>query len=131
MPYKTGFEVYESMQEDTRLASIPTIIFSHLGRDLDKEKAHSLGIKHFIVRGQYTPNDVVNLIKSILVADNAEYHLRIAKDSVDYQQFVQAFWGMDCLECSEAEQLPVTIRLESSDERHLFSIKQDCEHCKK
>jgi len=66
MPNKTGFELFQDLQADSNLSNIPFVIFSHLGRVEDIQKAKNLGIKNFIIRGSTTPDEVAKQIKDIL-----------------------------------------------------------------
>jgi CheY-like chemotaxis protein len=67
MPNLTGFELFKKLQGNAEWITIPFVIFSHLGRQEDIEKAHNLGIQHFIVRGQSTPNEITQNIRDILI----------------------------------------------------------------
>ena len=130
MPRMDGFKLIESMKEDVALSKIPIMISSHLGRQGDKERADELSVRQFIVRGETTPNDVVNIIRSELLSKRDQYKLRICPDSPDYQVFLQSFFGLDCNHCSPEEQLPVTLTVETTAANHYtFSVKLDCDRC--
>jgi len=88
MPRMDGFQLIESMKKDVNLSEIPVIISSHLGRQEDKDRAKQLGVENFIVRGENSPNYVVNLISSLLVTPNASFVLRITPDLYDYKLFM-------------------------------------------
>ena len=124
MPYKTGFEVYELMQKESRLASIPVIIFSHLGRSEDAEKANNLGIDYFIIRGQYTPNDLADLVKSILLKDSQSYVLQISQDSPDYHQFLKAFLGEAQSNSMDQTGLKVLVKSVQFEGQACFTIEK-------
>ncbi len=130
MPRMDGFKLIESMKEDVALSKTPVMISSHLGRQGDKERADELGVRQFIIRGETTPNDVVNIMRSELLAKRDQYKLRIAPDGPDYQSFLQSFFGLDCKHCDPEQQLPVTLTLANTDANHYtFSIKLDCDRC--
>ena len=66
MPELTGFELMEKLKTNRETAVIPVIIFSHLGRDEDREKAHALGAKAFVIKGITSPKEVKELVQTIL-----------------------------------------------------------------
>jgi len=102
MPNKTGFELFQELQLDENLAKIPFIIFSHLGRLEDIQKVRDLGIKHFIIRGETTPNEISDKIKDILYkSDHAQGEpvnrrkILIVEDSVDIRSMYVDRFGQD------------------------------------
>lgn len=132
MPNMGGFELIENTQKNPQFSSIPTIIYSHLGRLNDFDRAKKLGVNHFIVRGETTPNQVVRIIKEILLdSHNSSYNLKINPNSEDYRRFVKDFLGLECSNCSRDDQMPVKISLVKSGKINLFSIEQDCNNCSK
>src|SRR3989344_5882863 len=44
MPRMTGFELIEKLRATPATASLPIIVFSHLGREEDKKRAKALGV---------------------------------------------------------------------------------------
>lgn len=132
MPNMGGFELIESIQKNPKFSSIPTMISSHLGRPADFDRAKRLGVHHFIVRGETTPNQVVRIIKEVLLeSHNSSYNLKINPNSEDYRKFVKDFFGLECSNCDRDDQMPVKISLVKSGKTNLFSIEQDCNRCKK
>ena len=65
MPRMTGFELITKIQSAPATSFLPIIIFSHLGREEDKNKAQALGV-NFMVKGYDTPVKILNLVKSLL-----------------------------------------------------------------
>lgn len=66
LPIKNGFEVLESIKNDPRTKDIPVIVFSNLGQQEDVDRAKSLGAQDFLIKANFTLDDVVTKIKSIL-----------------------------------------------------------------
>jgi len=95
MPNKTGFELYQEVEQLPDKKHIPIVLFSHLGRLEDIEKSRELGVKYFLIRGQNTPNDILGQILAILNAQDKAYRLNIQKNSPDYSKFIEAFMGKD------------------------------------
>ena len=69
LPKKNGFEVLETMRQDTRFESTPVIIVSNLGQDSDMEKARSLGVIDYIVKERLSIDDLVNKVKAELPSE--------------------------------------------------------------
>src|SRR4051794_28510958 len=59
----TGFELIEKVQDKSK--NIPVIIFSHLGRDEDREKAAKKNIA-FMVKGLDSPRKILEHVKDAL-----------------------------------------------------------------
>lgn len=130
MPNLTGFELFEALQQDEKYKKIPVVLFSHLGRQEDIENAHKLGVRDIIVRGETTPNDVVNRIQDILDVKDKNYNLSISKNSPDYAEFMKSFFGSDCVEYQDMDTTPITITLQQSSEPYTFTIELNCKNPK-
>lgn len=127
MPNKTGFELYQEVQQIPDKKNIPIVLFSHWGRLEDVQKAKELGVKYFIIRGQNTPNDILNQILDILNAKDKIYRLTIKKDSPDYSKFIEAFLGKDCIEYKNIDNMPIRVILSKDLKPYTFFIELDCE----
>jgi CheY-like chemotaxis protein len=66
LPGINGFEVLEKAKQDPEIAGIPVVILSNLGQGEDIEKGLALGAKDFLVKAHFTPQEIVNKLKSIL-----------------------------------------------------------------
>ncbi|MFA5207621.1 MAG: response regulator [Candidatus Magasanikbacteria bacterium] len=66
LPGINGFEVLEKAKQDPAIANIPVVILSNLGQTEDIEKGLALGAKDFLVKAHFTPQEIVNKLKSIL-----------------------------------------------------------------
>lgn len=71
LPKKNGFEVLETMRQDSRFENTPVIIVSNLGQDSDMEKARSLGVIDYIVKERLSIDELVNKVKSQLPSETA------------------------------------------------------------
>jgi DNA-binding response OmpR family regulator len=65
LPKMNGFEVLEKLKEDEETKKIPVIILTNLERMTDIEKALELGATTYLVKVNYTLNDVLVKIKAI------------------------------------------------------------------
>lgn len=66
LPKKNGFEVFEELKKDSKLASIPVIVLTNLEKIEDVEKALQLGAKTYLVKANYSLEEVVEKIEKAL-----------------------------------------------------------------
>ncbi|PIR13772.1 response regulator [Candidatus Falkowbacteria bacterium CG11_big_fil_rev_8_21_14_0_20_39_10] len=66
MPKKDGFYLLARMKNNKKLSKIPTIVLTNMdGKDL-REKACQLGAIFFLVKAQFMPSEVVEVINEVL-----------------------------------------------------------------
>ncbi|OIP79342.1 MAG: hypothetical protein COT39_03130 [Parcubacteria group bacterium CG08_land_8_20_14_0_20_48_21] len=63
LPGESGFVILEKLKGDTRFASIPVLVLSNLGQREDMEKAMRLGAKDFLIKANFTPEEIVRHIQ--------------------------------------------------------------------
>lgn len=127
MPKMTGFEVFEKLSLIPEYKQVPVVLFSHLGRTEDVEKAKKMGVKYFIIRGQNTPNDIVSKIRDILHSKDKSYSLILKKDSPDYLSFIESFFSRECAELENMDELPIKLSVSNYEEPYTFTVELDCE----
>ncbi len=66
LPGLDGFEVLKRIRAHTKTKSVPVIIFSNLGQKEDIEKAKQLGANDFLIKANFTLDDVVAKIHTLL-----------------------------------------------------------------
>ncbi|MBI4049674.1 MAG: response regulator [Candidatus Doudnabacteria bacterium] len=66
MPRMDGFELIRNLRNNVATAVIPVIMFSHLGREEDKQKASKLLNVHFAVKGYDSPSEILEKVKDLL-----------------------------------------------------------------
>ena len=66
LPGIDGFEVLRRLKANEALKSTPVIVFSNLGQREDIEKAEKLGADDFMIKANFTLDDVVGKINSVL-----------------------------------------------------------------
>jgi DNA-binding response OmpR family regulator len=66
LPKLNGFEVLKRLQTDTETKGIPVIVLTNLEEMTDIDKAIELGAKTYLVKAQYTLQEVVEKIKKAL-----------------------------------------------------------------
>ncbi len=66
LPGLDGFEVLKRVRANEALKETPVIIFSNLGQKEDIERAKGLGANDFLIKANFTLDDVVVKIKTFL-----------------------------------------------------------------
>lgn len=66
LPDVDGFEILRKVRATPEISSIPVIVFSNLSEEKDIEKAKSLGIKEFMVKSNFTLDQLAAQVKEIL-----------------------------------------------------------------
>lgn len=66
MPKKDGFEVLRDLQKDTKLKTIPVLIFSTLGQEKDVEHAKELGAVDYINKSFFDLETLLAKIASLI-----------------------------------------------------------------
>lgn len=70
MPKIDGFEVLENLKKNSLTKSIPVLIFSNFSQKEQKEKGIALGAADYFVKTNYTPAQVLEKVKNILIENN-------------------------------------------------------------
>ena len=67
MPNMNGYEILEAKQKDPSIANIPVIIISNSGQPVEIHRALALGVKDYLVKAQFDPEEVLTKIKSLFI----------------------------------------------------------------
>src|SRR3989344_7747231 len=67
LPGKDGFEVLKKIRSTETVKTVPVVIFSNLGQKEDIEKAKALAVDDFLIKANFTLDDVVGKIKKLIV----------------------------------------------------------------
>ena len=62
-----GFEFLARLRSQKNLKKIPVIVITKLGQKQDVQKAFALGISDYIIKTHFSPSELVDKIKKILV----------------------------------------------------------------
>jgi len=63
MPIKNGFETLEELKMDDELKKIPVIVLSNLGQDSDVEKGEQLGAVDYLIKSNFSMDEVIEKVK--------------------------------------------------------------------
>ncbi|MBI5078336.1 MAG: response regulator [Candidatus Yonathbacteria bacterium] len=66
LPKKDGFMVLEEVKKNPEFAKIPILVLSNLGQKIDQDRALALGAKEYLVKVEYSMQEVVDRAKSYL-----------------------------------------------------------------
>jgi len=66
LPKKHGFEVLKALKEDTQTKDTPVIVLTNLAEAAEVEKALELGATTYLVKAQYSLEEVLEKIKRAL-----------------------------------------------------------------
>ena len=68
IPKKDGFWVLEEIKKNANLAKIPVLVLSNLGQKSDQDRALALGAREYLVKVDYSIQDIVDKVKGYLAA---------------------------------------------------------------
>lgn len=66
LPKFDGFEILKRVRETEHLKKIPVIVFSNLSEEKDIKKAEELGATDFMVKSNFTLDELIDRINKIL-----------------------------------------------------------------
>lgn len=84
LPKIDGFEVLKELKNDPETKDIPVIILSNLGQQSDIERGKKLGAIDYLVKSQFSINEVVNKIKTSLEKKTGQ--LQVKKKEIDKEE---------------------------------------------
>lgn len=68
LPDENGFSFLEKLKKEEEFKHIPVIILSNLGQQSEIERGKQLGAIDFLVKGNYSPAEIVDRVAKILAA---------------------------------------------------------------
>lgn len=66
LPNYDGFDILKKIRETEKIKDLPVIVFSNLSEDKDIKKANDLGATDFMVKSNFTLDELVERIAAIL-----------------------------------------------------------------
>lgn len=67
MPRMDGFDVLNKLKENGKIDTIPVVVASNLGQEEDIKKAMDLGAKDFIVKSNFSLQELIGKIEKLSV----------------------------------------------------------------
>jgi DNA-binding response OmpR family regulator len=133
MPKLNGLQVLEQINTDATLKAIPVIVLSNVANDDNIKKALSLGAKDYLLKTNFSPNEIINKIKA-LIDSNVEKVYRISpRDGYgDVIKISQDFPFMNMYKCpSCGGTLVFELKPTKNPDDHQFVTSLVCDACKK
>jgi len=66
LPDVDGFMILEKIRQNKDMVTIPVIVFSNLSEDKDIQKATKLGISEFMVKSNFTLDELASKVKELI-----------------------------------------------------------------
>ena len=66
MPKMNGFDLLVRLKKDPQIQNIPVVMLTNLAGTQDAQKALSEGAVKYLIKSEFTPKQVVNLVKEII-----------------------------------------------------------------
>jgi len=67
LPRENGIGFLEKLRKNPKTASLRVVAFSNYDDPLTKKKAYELGVREYLIKTNYTPQEVVQKIKKHLI----------------------------------------------------------------
>ncbi|MEI7709494.1 MAG: response regulator [bacterium] len=64
LPNMNGYEILEAKQKDPALADIPVVVVSNSGQPVEINRALALGVKDYLVKAQFDPEEVLVKVRA-------------------------------------------------------------------
>ena len=127
MPRMDGFALKDALTKNVATANIPMLMLSHMGREEDRKKAYSLGVKDFIVQGMTTPKQVVEKINAMF--GSGYYNLKFNPASPDASRLAADLRVNPSFRCETCQgDLVLSLKI-INPERQELSAKFVCPNC--
>ena len=68
LPQVDGFMILEKIRQEKELLTIPVIVFSNLSEEKDIKRATKLGISEFLVKSNFTLDELAKKVKDLIGA---------------------------------------------------------------
>lgn len=81
LPQMNGYEVLEAKKKDPRIASIPVIVISNSGQPVEINRALALGVKDYLVKAQFDPEEVIVKVRLQLAKESTGTETTMASSS--------------------------------------------------
>src|SRR6185436_17063478 len=63
LPTKSGYDVLMEKNQDPSIKDVPVIVISNSGQPIEISRALALGVKDYLVKAQFDPDEVLNKVR--------------------------------------------------------------------
>lgn len=71
LPKIDGLHILKEIKKKPELAKIPVVLLTNLGADAVIKEAFALGAESYVIKSEYTPDQVVNEVKKVFGNENS------------------------------------------------------------
>ena len=138
LPGLHGFEVLKYIRGDAETKNIPVVITTSMGADQDIRKGLELGATDYMIKGFFTPREILVKVRSVLANARAgkspdSYKVSVNEAKADARQlqiYMKLTKLFTCPQCQEEILLDMAPDSAKTD-GHWFSAHFVCSKCKK
>jgi len=76
LPHMNGYQILEAKQKDPSISEIPVIVISNSGQPVEISRVLSLGVKDYLVKAQFDPDEVLVKVRSQIRKDEDRNNLK-------------------------------------------------------
>ena len=69
LPGLKGFDIIEKLTEKKILPGMPVVIISNSGEPIEIERALKMGVRDYLIKVNFNPNEVIEKVKNVLKAE--------------------------------------------------------------
>ncbi len=85
LPLMSGYEILENMRKSPATANVAVIIISNSGQPIELERLRALGVKDYLIKADFTPEEVLSKIKAqfgepVVMAWPPDFSILIVED---------------------------------------------------
>lgn len=80
LPQMNGYEVLEAKRKDSKISSIPVIVISNSGQPVEINRALSLGVKDYLVKAQFDPEEVISKVRLQLSKEDGALGITVGSE---------------------------------------------------
>ncbi len=134
MPKLNGLQVLEQLNTDATLKAIPVIVLSNVANDENIKKALALGAKDYLLKTNFSPNEIISKIKTLLETGSDKVYRISPRDGYgDVIKLSQDFPFMNFYKCpSCGGNLVFELKGDiAKPDSHEFITSVVCDLCKK
>lgn len=127
LPVMNGYEVLQIMQKESLTDKYPVLIISNSGQPVELTRIHQLGARDYLVKADFTPDEVLDKARIILQLNPQPVEGRTQKEAlIRKQESGQEFVSMPIMSKATAETSDVIKILIVEDDpmlRNMLSMK--------
>lgn len=133
MPKLNGLQVLEALNADAALKSIPVIVLSNVANDENIKKALALGAKDYLLKTNFSPNEIINKITGLMSAGGTKtYRISPKEGYGDVVKLSQDFSFINLYKCSYCGgNLVFELTPSENPDDHNFTTSLVCDNCKR